>query len=274
MDLNPIFKKELDLEVKKSERLSGGDINDVFLVNDELVIKINDASSYPNMLSKEADALRVIHETQTIQVPEVITFGEMEKQQYLIMTKIESGTRDHDYWERMASGLAALHQVTNDHFGWREDNYIGYLNQKNDPFLSWTDFFIYCRMEPLVESAFNDKKLRPEHLRCFDNLYARLDDVFPNETPAMIHGDLWGGNLMDGLIDPAIYYGHREMDLAMTEMFGGFRSDFISLYHQYFPVEKGIDDRIPVYNLYPNLTHLNIFGESYLSGIEWVIKKF
>lgn len=274
MDLNPIFQKELGALVEKSEPLSGGDINEVFLVNNEWVIKINDAHSYPKMLSKEANALQEMFDTQTIKVPEVIAKGEYEENQYLIMTKIEKGARDQNYWERMAAGLAELHQITNDRFGWKEENYIGYLKQKNDWYLNWNEFFIHCRMEPLVKSAYDDKKLRSEHLRCFDNLYSRLDEVFPKERPAMVHGDLWGGNLMDGLIDPAIYFGHREMDLAMTQMFGGFRSDFISLYHQFFPVEKGIDERIPVYNLYPNLTHLNMFGEGYLSSIEWVVKKF
>ncbi len=274
MDLNPIFQKELGLEVSSSRPLSGGDINEVLLVNEEFVIKLNDAEAFPEMMRLEADGLNAMRETNTIQIPEVYAQGTHEEQQYLILEKIEKGNRDQSYWERIASGIADMHRTTNENFGWKEDNYIGRLNQKNDFYSNWTEFFIHCRMEPLVESAFNKQLLRPEHLRKFDGLYNELDAIFPQEKPALLHGDLWGGNLMDGLIDPAVYFGHREMDLAMTQMFGGSSSNFIELYHENFPLEKGIDQRIPVYNLYPNLTHLNMFGSSYLFGIESLIRRF
>lgn len=271
--LEDIFLREFEESSVSFKSLSGGDINEVYEVNGR-VIKLNKASVYPQMLEKEAGGLKALHKTNSIKIPEVYASGELKDQQYLIIEKIDRGLRDTAYWERMASGLAKLHQTSNDQFGWEVDNYIGYLHQKNDWYPTWEEFFIYCRMEPLVESAFNEGKLRKEHLKQFDQLYLRLQEIFPSEKPAILHGDLWGGNLMDGLIDPAVYFGHREMDLAMTQMFGGFAPNFIELYNQYYPLEKGIEERIPVYNLYPNLTHLNMFGSSYLFGIEQVIQRF
>ncbi|MEZ4936467.1 MAG: fructosamine kinase family protein [Crocinitomicaceae bacterium] len=271
--LEEIFLKEFEEKVTDSQALSGGDINEVFLVNDR-VVKINDAKSYPQMLEKEARGLQALRETNSILIPEVFAFGEIDGKQYLILEKIGKGLRDQAYWESIASGLANMHQSSCDQFGWNEDNYIGYLPQSNDWHERWTEFFIHCRMEPLVKMAFNDRKLRSENLRQFERMYLELESIFPNENPSLLHGDLWGGNLMEGLIDPAVYFGHREMDLAMTQMFGGFSSNFIDLYDQYAPLEPGIDARIPVYNLYPNLTHLNMFGSSYLFGIESVIRRF
>lgn len=271
--LDNIFQQEFDEEVASSKALSGGDINEVFQVNGR-VIKINDAKAYPQMLEKEARGLKALHASQSIKIPEVFAVGELEAKQYLILEHIEKGLRDQSYWERIAAGLAGLHRTSNERFGWEEDNYIGYLEQKNDWYANWADFFIHCRMEPLLKMAYDDRKFKSENLRQFERMYTELESIFPQEKPALLHGDLWGGNLMEGLIDPAVYFGHREMDLAMTQMFGGFSRDFVELYHENFPLEPGFEDRVEVYNLYPNLTHLNMFGTSYLSGIERVIRRF
>jgi len=135
-------------------------------------------------------------------------------------------------------------------------------------------------MIPLMEMAFNVHLLNKNHVKAFENFFLRIGDLFPKEKPSLIHGDLWSGNLMCGkgqipyLIDPAIYYGNREIDIAMTQMFGGFNDEYLRFYNELFPLEKGWKERISIHNLYPNLVHLNLFGRSYLYGIERVINRF
>ncbi len=131
-----------------------------------------------------------------------------------------------------------------------------------------------------MKQAFDKNRLDRNHLNHFENLYTRLDKVLPKENPSLVHGDLWGGNLMKGkdqipvFIDPAVYFGHREMDIAMTQMFGGFDNLYLDHYNEIFPLENGWEKRIAIHNLYPNLVHLILFGSSYLNGIERVIRRF
>jgi fructosamine-3-kinase len=118
-----------------------------------------------------------------------------------------------------------------------------------------------------------------DFLKKFQRIYPVLENFFPKEKPALLHGDLWSGNIMRGkngmpvLIDPAVYYGHREMDLAFSRLFGGFESLFYESYETVFPLEPGFEERVPVYNLYPLLVHLLLFGKSYLSGIEKTVNR-
>jgi len=142
------------------------------------------------------------------------------------------------------------------------------------------NFFVENRIKPLVKRAFDRGLLQVKHDKLFENLFFRLNEILPNEKPSLIHGDLWSGNLMNKhgqlpvFIDPAVYFGNREMDIAMTQMFGGFNEVYLHFYKEIFPMEQDWGKRIEIHNLYPSLVHLNLFGQSYLGGIERVINKF
>jgi fructosamine-3-kinase len=165
-------------------------------------------------------------------------------------------------------------------FGLDSDNYIASLHQKNHQTDNWADFFIEQRLEPMLGMAYFDKLIPLDFLKKFQTIYTKMNSLFPKEKPALLHGDLWSGNVIcdqNGkpcLIDPAIYYGHREMDLAFSRLFGGFDSRFYEAYESILPLEPDFESRIGIYNLYPLLVHLNLFGTAYLPGIEKIIKRF
>ena len=145
---------------------------------------------------------------------------------------------------------------------------------------NFSEFYIENRLKPQVKLAFNSNKLQQKQIGQFENFYQKLADIFPTEKPCAVHGDLWSGNFINSinekavLIDPAVYYGYREVDLAMTLLFGGFSSGFYNSYEENYPLEIGFNNRKDYYNLYPLLIHLNLFGNSYLKSIENIITKF
>lgn len=262
-------------------RLHGGDINDVFKLNissDSYCIKLNSAKRYPGMFEAEADGLKALSACNTLTVPLPISTGEIDGTSYLIMEYIESGLRSEGAERAMGRGLADLHQITSEAFGWSRSNYIGSLPQFNNSHKTWVEFFIQSRLIPQMDMAQN--YLSESDRKTFDALFAELPDIFPNELPSLLHGDLWGGNWMpttdEGacIYDPAVYYGHREMDIAMTRLFGGFGPTFYDVYNEVFPLAGGWRERSAICNLYPLLVHVNLFGAGYLSQIRDVLSKF
>lgn len=193
---------------------------------------------------------------------------------------IECGERTEAFWKTLGEGLAALHQITNDAFGFAENNYMGSVPQSNDAHLTWTDFFARQRLRPVIKKCFDKKLLSKKHRLEFERLEQKLPNFFEEEKPSLLHGDLWSGNFMcdkNGqpvLIDPAVYYGHRSMDLAMTTLFGGFRSPFYETYNHHFPFPENYKEQWAVCNLYPLLIHLFLFGASYLPQIERTLGQF
>jgi len=160
------------------------------------------------------------------------------------------------------------------------DNYIGSLKQRNIYTDCWLDFYINQRIEPQVKLACNQNKINKNDVDQFEQFYKALPNFFPNEKPALIHGDLWSGNFICDynqqavLIDPAIYYGNREMEIAFTQLFGGFHPTFYQTYFEIYPLGKGFEERVPVYNLYSLLVHLNLFGSGYYEQVMNVVSKF
>ena len=148
-----------------------------------------------------------------------------------------------------------------------------------DYLVTWVDFFIAQRLEPLLGKAYFEGLIEEDFLKKFRAIYPRLHEFFPKERPSLLHGDLWSGNVMadshgfPALIDPAVYFGNREMDIAFSRMFGGFDQRFYDAYDAVFPLSDGFEERKDVYNLYPLLVHLLLFGKSYISGIQKVISK-
>jgi fructosamine-3-kinase len=233
-----------------------------------------------NILAKESEGLQKLQKSTFLKIPETFGHGRIEDYNYLLSEFIPTSRQQLDYWEDLGLGLAHLHLNHAREFGLESDNYIASLPQKNHQSESWLDFFIEQRLEPMLGSAYFDRLIPLDFLKKFQAIYPRLDSLFPKEKPSLLHGDLWSGNVICDhqgkpcLIDPAIYYGHREMDLAFSRLFGGFDSRFYEAYESVTPLEPGFESRIGVYNLYPLLVHLNLFGSAYLPGIEKIVKRF
>jgi protein-ribulosamine 3-kinase len=263
--------------------VSGGSINQAYRLEvdgERFFIKVNSASKYPLMFELEAKGLQGLRAEGGPQIPEFVANGYADDDAFLILRWIESGRKPTEFGEVFGKQLATLHRQTHKLFGWEEDNYIGSLFQSNSRLKKWHEFYIINRLDPHVEMAFNSGLLSKQHIRNFNTLYSKLDSLVPDEVPALIHGDLWGGNyLVDAngepvLIDPAVYYGHREMDLAMMYLFGGFDHEVFDHYHANFPLENGWRDRVPLNQLYPLLVHVNLFGLGYVGQVDGALQPF
>lgn len=271
------------IEVFSQSHIGGGSINSALKVETNkgvFFVKHNSRHLYPAMFEKEALGLKTLGDANAVRVPEVLTFDDVGEESFLLLEFIESGNMPAEFWDEFAKNLAALHKNTNKKFGLNHDNYIGSLEQFNDWEDTWSDFFREQRLEVQLKMARNSSLLDRSIVSAFERFYKRIDEIFPNEPPSLVHGDLWSGNFMVGqkgepiIIDPAVYYGHREMDIAMSQLFGGFSNEFYNSYNKYFPLEKGWQKRMDYCNLYPLLVHVNLFGGGYVSSVKSIISKF
>ncbi len=271
------------VEVIETQFLAGGDINtaaQVFSSEGVFFIKWNHTNQAINMFEVEAKGLDLLRQTDTAVIPEVVGYGCYQDKSYLVLSYIDSGKLSDNYWDLLGQSLAEIHSHTQSTFGLSFNNYIGSLPQNNQPIANGFAFFFEQRLLPQAGMAFYNELLSKSTYEALLRLRDRLPDLLPAERPALLHGDLWSGNVMiteDGtpaLIDPAVYYGFRETDLAHTRLFGGFDSRFYDAYNEAFPLEAGFDERVPIYNLYPLLVHVNLFGSGYVSGVERILKPF
>ena len=279
--LSTQFEKQV--EISEIRSVGGGCINEAFSINinaGRYFIKYNSAVAYPAMFEKEAAGLKILADTKAISIPKVIATGESGKLAFLILEHIENGTPDRNFWNDFGTKLADLHRNTSDYFGLDHDNYIGSLIQRNKLHPDFFSFFISERIELQLKEARNKGAFSQSETSYFDSLFKTLPNIIPAEKPALIHGDLWSGNYMitanasPCLIDPAVYYGHREADIAMTQLFGGFKPEFYSAYNQAWPMEKGWQKRMDIFNLYPLLVHVNLFGGGYAAQVLRIIRQF
>ena len=270
------------VEVLEARFLVGGNINtaaQVFSSEGLFFVKWNPEERV-DMFEWEARGLDLLRSTEAIYIPEVIGYGKYRDKTYLVLEYIDPVVPKTDYWESFGQSLALLHSHTQSKFGLHFDNYIGSLPQSNTLTDNGITFYIEQRLQPQAGMALYKGLISKELYAKFQKLYQRLTDLLPVERPALLHGDLWSGNVMvneqgdAALIDPAVYYGLREAELAFTTLFGGFDERFYDAYDEAFPMEDGFQERIPIYNLYPLLVHLNLFGTGYLSGIERVLNRF
>lgn len=265
------------------QQVSGGDINAAFSFtkySSKYFIKLNDAGSYPGLFEKEANGLKEIARNSSFRIPEIHSTGKNDKFQYLIMEFLQEGKAKTNSWADFALHLAAMHRVEGDQFGFVEDNYLGTQVQDNTKKSSWAQFYAENRLLPSMKQMYDKGVADLKDLNLLENICNKLDDIYPLENSSLLHGDLWNGNyhiLSDGhitVIDPAVYYGHREMDLAMCMLFGGFPDEFYQTYFADFPLEAGFSERVEVSQLYYLIFHAIRFGGSYISHVGRILKKF
>lgn len=274
--------------IQSRQSVSGGDINNAFHLllsnGQDAFLKLN-RNAADNFFTAEAHGLRAMGETGA-NVPKVLAYGNMAEGAGFLLLGYEKAARPvKDYWPLLGEMLARMHMANTESFveggafGFREDNYIGTTVQINNPKPGWIEFFRDNRLRAQMKLAdsYFDKSDRHLCRRLLDRLGNLLEEP---RFPSLLHGDLWNGNAMpdrDGtpmLIDPAVYVGHHEADLAMTELFGGFARTFYDAYHGIIPKEPGYDDRRDIYNLYHLLNHLNLFGGSYLASARRILKRY
>jgi fructosamine-3-kinase len=269
--------------MRRSRPLGGGSINEVFHISaetGEYCLKYNSSKAYPGMFEAEARGLSLLAASKTLTVPSVITAQSLNHYSFILMEYIDSSAKTNNFFEDFGQRLAMLHRNSADRFGLDHDNYMGSLRQSNGLHAGWAEFFISERLIPQVNLALNEGLIEPSQIKLFETLYSRLHAILPSEPPSLVHGDLWSGNFIvssEGtacLIDPAAYYGNREVDLAMSTLFGGFGREFYDAYHEAFPLPPGWRQRLDILNLYPLLIHLNLFGRSYLGQILSVLERF
>ena len=275
----------LGLAVRSVARVSGGDINDAFelgLPDGRSVFLKTNARAPLSMFAAEAAGLEFLREARALRVPEVLAFSPAsEGPAFLLLEFVRSARARSDYDVTLGRGLAALHRFGAPSFGFEEGNFIGRLVQDNRVHSSWAEFYREQRLEPQLRSA-EAAGLAPLELRRkFERLFERLPRLVGDpEPPARLHGDLWSGNVhvdehgAPCLIDPAVYGGHREVDLAMMRLFGGFSERVFAAYAESFPLAHGHAERVQLYQLYPLLVHLNLFGGGYLGSVQQALSAY
>jgi fructosamine-3-kinase len=269
--------------VSSYEEVHGGDINDAYCLHasgKKYFLKVNDAARYPQMFVKEARGLKILHQNFLLTVPQVIHFGQTDGKQYLLLEWIDRSMPKKDFWEKFGEALAMMHKHPQPYFEFNEDNYIGSLPQQNTAHDSWHSFFSECRVMPLAKKLFDYGAFSKADIAAAERFYKKTEQLLPAEPPALLHGDLWAGNYMvasDGyaaIYDPAVYFGHREMDIGMTKLFGGFDQPFYYSYHEHYPLQPGWQQRLPLTRLYPLLVHACIFGGHYISSAREIIRQY
>ncbi len=295
--MNKEFFKEIERAIKeytgKDEVVtstggtSGGCINNGTEVLTDMgnsyFVKYN-FSSPPDMFLCEKNGLEEMAKSNAIRLPSVYGLGGGDNSvpRFIILEYIKSGRRASDFYEDFGRKYAQMHRYTSDKYGFYEDNYIGSTPQKNTYETNWVEFYRKHRLGFQIELARKKGLATPELNKKMDSLLDKLTQIIGgvDEPPAVLHGDLWGGNHMVGddghvvLIDPATYYGSREADLSMTEMFGSMPASFYNAYDNAYPLEKGYNQRKKIYQLYHYLNHLNLFGSGYLGSCLSILRQF
>jgi fructosamine-3-kinase len=294
--------------IREVRNVGGGCINNAARLDTEsgrYFLKWN-PRPLPNMFTVEKQGLALLQATQTILIPTAYAADNANEDRpgYILMEWIETSGRGSSSpkQELLGEQLANMHRVgkpnqasqaeqaeqadqpdpSASYYGLDHDNYIGSTSQYNGWDNHWPYFFRERRLRPQIELAQRNGHLPPERRQRLERVLERLDDLLAGgeRQPALLHGDLWGGNVIVGpgnvpvLIDPAVYYGDREAELAFTELFGGFSARFYQAYNDTWPLDPGYKDRRDLYNLYHLLNHLNLFGESYGFQVDAVARRY
>jgi len=274
----------LNTTIKDVRPVSGGDISMAFLLEtgtQHLFCKLNPADNAHNMFMAEKKGLEAIVKTKSIAAPKVVLCEAIEKSAILILEYIEPKTASSEEMRRFGRQLAAMHtKAFGDNFGWEHGNFIGNLPQSNINYTDWSEFYVAERLLPQLKLAKNEGRLRSNEIPSEGQMLKTCRNLFPEVRPSLLHGDLWSGNYLISqngtpyLIDPATYYGHHEVDIAMTRLFGGFGQSFYDGYYADVSKVGGEAERNDIYQLYYLLVHLNLFGASYKAPVTDILNRY
>jgi protein-ribulosamine 3-kinase len=260
----------------------GGCINNSLILNTaqgSFFLKWNESQDEA-FFASEARGLELLADADAIQIPHVIGYGKVEGTAYLLLENLHNQHRATHFFKHLGEQLAQLHSHTQANYGLHFDNFIGTLSQKNDPHHNWVSFFVEKRLRPQLGLAYYKGLANETLLQQAEQFYQKLPNLLPCDAPALLHGDLWSGNVVSNakgkpaLIDPAVYYGNREVELAFTHLFGGFETAFYQAYNANMPLLPDFEERVPIYQLYPLLVHANLFGQSYLRKAAEIIQRY
>lgn len=279
-----IIEGFLNEKLTSASSIGGGCIADSKLIQTESGKKyfLKTHSGAIGIFFKEANGLTELSKANSIRIPKVM----LAEEDFLLLEYIETGGKKNNFFENFGIAFAKMHRYTADNFGFSEDNYIGSTPQYNigsdSEKTDWAEFYFKKRILAQYKFAEQNGYATTELMQGVSKLENKIEDVLSGskEAPTLLHGDLWGGNYMcdkNGepvLIDPAVYYGHREADLAMTKMFGGFTADFYRTYKETNPLPEGWEYREGLYLLYHYMNHLNLFGRSYYGECIRLLNKY
>ncbi|MBD0332500.1 MAG: fructosamine kinase family protein [Chitinophagaceae bacterium] len=278
------LKRVLKTDEFAVQSVGGGCINQTYKLTlknkRRFFCKVNVTDKLPGLFEKERNGLGLLRKQYSIKVPEVVDVAVVENEQIILLEWITSGKPHGKFWVSFGKQLAALHHASASYFGLNENNYMGSVLQINSQKDNWIEFFIENRLQPLIKQCVKINSLPASDVRALEKLYIKLSEFFSVEKPSLLHGDLWNGNFMCNennepvLIDPAVYYGHRSVDIGMTTLFGGFSNGFYESYNYHFAFPVNYKEQWKICNLYPLLIHLLLFGRSYLPQIQQTLKYF
>jgi len=267
--------------ITRATSVQGGDISEALKIELEdgqaffLKFHKGNFNASKSIFTQEVKGLNTLRSVNTsLVIPEVISHNNS----YLLLEYLEEEKQGNDF--QFGVDIAKLHKSSNELFGFSEDNYIGSIGQSNRYHADWLEFFIRERIEPLVNKAMEGGLLSNKYSRIFERVFNYTYVIFPDEPPALLHGDLWSSNYLftkqgqAAIYDPAVYYGHREMELAMTTLFGGFNPAFYDGYQTEYPLQTGWEERQKLCQLYPLLVHALLFGGNYVQQSKALLDRF
>jgi fructosamine-3-kinase len=282
--LRTALARHLGTDVREARTVAGGDINHAWrvgLADGRAVFVKHHADAPRGMFGCEARGLDWLRAAEALRLPEVMAVSDGDGAggpAFLALEWIASAAPAPGHDEALGRGLATLHRNAPAGFGLDHDNFIALLPQDNRNAASWPEFYATRRLEPQLRMASDRGRASAAMRRGFQRLFTRMTELCgPAEPPARLHGDLWGGNAMTDerglplLIDPAVYGGHREIDLAMMRLFGGFGARVFAAYEEAWPLAPGHDERVALYQLYPLMVHVNLFGGGYADRVEQLL---
>lgn len=278
------ISKLTNKEFHNIQSLSGGSISSAYVLEgneSNYFLKVNSQSDAYDMFVEEQAGLKSIEETNTIAVPKVHYVDTLEGKAFLLMDYVESKHASTEDYKTLGTQLAQLHLNHHKSFGFASNNYIGSLTQSNTQHTNWAKFYWHERIAPQLKLVEQKKLLSSNETPSTQTAISIFEDLLSVDVkPSLLHGDLWGGNYLiavDGtpfLIDPAVYYGHSMVDIAMSKLFGGFGNGFYNAYHKIIPPTSNYNAQIELYQLYFLLVHLNLFGKSYYGSVREILNRY
>jgi fructosamine-3-kinase len=283
--LSQALNVALGKEVVAAEKVSGGSISNACLVqlsdDKRYFVKWN-FSAPKDFFSREAAGLEALRKSKAVTVPDVILVEEEPESAppFIVLEELKPGKKNRAAERKLGEQLAALHSCHDEFFGFHSDNFIGIMPQDNTQNTNWSQFFYERRLKPQIKAGKEDGWFDVDLEELLDNAELRIRALMEQhyESPSLLHGDLWSGNVFWSkagpvLIDPAVYYGLREADIAFSQLFGGFGSDFYQAYNDVTPLAKGFELRKDVFNLYHLMNHANLFGGAYIEQVRDVLSE-